>query len=59
MPHHDLVVIGTGSGNTFLDERFADLDVALVEHGERRGTCLDRKSGAEGKSVAPGGRRII
>ena len=41
MRHHDLVVIGTGSGNTFLDERFADLDVALVEHGVFGGTCLN------------------
>lgn len=41
MRHHDLVVIGTGSGNTFLDERFADLDIALVEHGVFGGTCLN------------------
>ena len=41
MRHHDLVVIGTGSGNTFLDERFAGLDVALVEHGIFGGTCLN------------------
>ena len=41
MPHHDLVVIGTGSGNTFLDERYAGLDVALVEHGVFGGTCLN------------------
>lgn len=41
MAHHDLVVIGTGSGNTFLDERFADLDVALIEHGVFGGTCLN------------------
>ncbi|MEK6438799.1 mycothione reductase [Pseudonocardia sp. T1-2H] len=41
MRHHDLVVIGTGSGNTFLDERFAGLDVALVEHGVFGGTCLN------------------
>jgi mycothione reductase len=39
--HHDLVVIGTGSGNTFIDERFADLDVAIVEHGVFGGTCLN------------------
>jgi mycothione reductase len=39
--HHDLVVIGTGSGNTFLDERYADKDVALVEHGVFGGTCLN------------------
>jgi mycothione reductase len=39
--HHDLVVIGTGSGNSILDERFARLDVALVEHGVFGGTCLN------------------
>jgi mycothione reductase len=39
--HHDLVVIGTGSGNSFVDDRFADLDVALVEHGVFGGTCLN------------------
>jgi mycothione reductase len=41
VPHHDLVVIGTGSGNTFVDERFADWDVAFVEHGVFGGTCLN------------------
>jgi hypothetical protein len=30
---HDLVVIGTGSGNSIVDERFAHLDVAFVEQG--------------------------
>jgi mycothione reductase len=39
--HHDLVVIGTGSGNSVVDERFADRDVALVEHGVFGGTCLN------------------
>jgi mycothione reductase len=39
--HHDLVVIGTGSGNTIVDERFAHLDVAMVEHGVFGGTCLN------------------
>lgn len=41
MAHHDLVVVGTGSGNTFVDKRFADLDVAIVEHGVFGGTCLN------------------
>lgn len=41
MPHHDLVIIGTGSGNTILDERFAGWDVAIVEHGVFGGTCLN------------------
>ncbi|TWF74502.1 mycothione reductase [Pseudonocardia hierapolitana] len=41
MRHHDLVVIGTGSGNSIVDERIAHLDVALVEHGVFGGTCLN------------------
>ncbi|MDT7684608.1 MAG: mycothione reductase [Pseudonocardiales bacterium] len=41
MRHHDLVVIGTGSGNNIVDEAFADLDVAIVEHGPFGGTCLN------------------
>ncbi len=41
MAHHDLVIIGTGSGNTIVDGRFADLDVAFVEHGVFGGTCLN------------------
>jgi mycothione reductase len=39
--HHDLIVIGSGSGNSFLDSRFDHLDVALVEHGTFGGTCLN------------------
>jgi mycothione reductase len=39
--HHDLVVIGTGSGNSIVDERFEHLDVAIVEHGVFGGTCLN------------------
>lgn len=31
--HHDLCVIGSGSGNTFLDERFEHLSVAMIERG--------------------------
>jgi mycothione reductase len=41
VPHHDLVIIGTGSGNTIPDDRFADVDVAIVEHGVFGGTCLN------------------
>ncbi len=41
MRHHDLVVIGTGSGNSIVDGRFADLDVAIVEHGVFGGTCIN------------------
>lgn len=41
MPHHDLVIIGTGSGNSIPDERYAGMDVAIVEHGVFGGTCLN------------------
>ena len=42
MPHHDLVVIGTGSGNMVVDDGFAHLDVAIVEEEHRFGdTCLN------------------
>ena len=41
MRHHDLIVIGSGSGNSFLDARFEHLDVSLVEHGTFGGTCLN------------------
>jgi len=39
--HHDLVVIGSGSGNSIIDDRFAHLDCAIVEHGVFGGTCLN------------------
>ncbi|MFD9597191.1 mycothione reductase [Kitasatospora sp. NPDC059973] len=42
MPHHDLVVLGAGSGNTVIDDRFGGLDVAVVEEGPFGGTCLNR-----------------
>ncbi len=41
MRHHDLIVIGTGSGNSIVDERFAHLDVGIVEEGTFGGTCLN------------------
>ena len=39
--HYDLIIIGTGSGNTILDERFTDKRVAIVEKGAFGGTCLN------------------
>jgi mycothione reductase len=39
--HYDLVIIGTGSGNSILDRRFADWRVAIVEKGVFGGTCLN------------------
>ena len=39
--HFDLCVIGSGSGNTIIDEQFADRSVAIVEGGTFGGTCLN------------------
>ncbi len=39
--HFDLAVIGTGSGNSIIDERFADRRVAVLEQGTFGGTCLN------------------
>ncbi|WP_327739229.1 mycothione reductase [Streptomyces nojiriensis] len=41
MRHHDLVVIGAGSGNAVIGDSFADLDVAIVEERWFGGTCLN------------------
>ena len=39
--HYDLAIIGSGSGNSIVDERFADRRVALLEEGTFGGTCLN------------------
>ena len=39
--HFDLAVIGTGSGNSIVDERFAGKRVAILEKGTFGGTCLN------------------
>ncbi|MGI3781140.1 MAG: mycothione reductase [Janthinobacterium lividum] len=41
MRHFDLCVIGSGSGNTIIDEEMDGLSVALVEAGTFGGTCLN------------------
>ena len=41
MPHHQLVIIGTGSGNTLVTEELEGLDIAIVEAGRFGGTCLN------------------
>lgn len=41
MPHHELAIIGTGSGNTLLTEHFDDVDVAIIEADRFGGTCLN------------------
>ena len=43
MQHFDLAVIGSGTGNSLIDERFDHLSVALIERDETfGGTCLNR-----------------
>jgi mycothione reductase len=39
--HFDLCIIGSGSGNTIIDDRFADQEIAMVEAGRFGGTCLN------------------
>lgn len=39
--HYDLIIIGTGSGNSILTPEYDDKKVALVEHGRFGGTCLN------------------
>ncbi|MCI4676391.1 mycothione reductase [Candidatus Mycolicibacterium alkanivorans] len=41
MERFDLAIIGTGSGNSILDERYADKKVAICEQGVFGGTCLN------------------
>ena len=41
MTHYDLAVIGTGSGNSLLDDRFAGWRVAVFEEARFGGTCLN------------------
>ena len=41
MAHFDIAIIGTGSGNTILDERYVDKRVAVCERGVFGGTCLN------------------
>jgi mycothione reductase len=41
MTHFDLAVLGTGSGNTILDERYTDMKVAICEQNVFGGTCLN------------------
>lgn len=41
MPHHDLVIIGTGSGNSLVTPELEGLDIAIIEEGRFGGTCLN------------------
>jgi len=39
--HFDIAIIGTGSGNSILDERYAGKRIAICEQGRFGGTCLN------------------
>jgi mycothione reductase len=39
--HYDLVIVGTGSGNTIVNHRFRHWRVAIVEEGLFGGTCTN------------------
>ncbi|WP_248582707.1 mycothione reductase [Nocardioides sp. InS609-2] len=39
---YDLIVIGAGSGNTVVDDRFSSWRVAIIERAAYGGTCLNR-----------------
>jgi mycothione reductase len=41
METYDLAIIGTGSGNSILDDRYAKKRVAICEQGVFGGTCLN------------------
>ncbi|HEU4512257.1 MAG TPA: mycothione reductase [Nocardioidaceae bacterium] len=41
MTHFDLAIIGSGSGNSIADGRFADRRTAILEKGVFGGTCLN------------------
>ncbi|WP_405473701.1 mycothione reductase [Paenarthrobacter ilicis] len=39
--HYDLVIIGTGSGNSIPGPEFGDQEIAIIEEGTFGGTCLN------------------
>ncbi len=41
METYDIAIIGTGSGNSVLDERYAGKRIAICEQGTFGGTCLN------------------
>ncbi len=42
MPHHDLLILGGGSGNTIIGPEHDDWDVAIAEPWDFGGTCMNR-----------------
>ena len=42
MQKYDLIIIGTGSGNTIITPEFDELEIAIIEKGTFGGACLNR-----------------
>ena len=42
MHHHDLLIIGAGSGNTIIGPEHDHLNIAIAEPAEFGGTCMNR-----------------
>ena len=42
MSHHDLLIIGAGSGNTIIGPEHDHFDIAIAEPAEFGGTCMNR-----------------
>lgn len=42
MPHYDLAILGTGSGNSIITDEMKDWKIAVVEPWTFGGTCLNR-----------------
>ena len=42
VPHYDLAILGTGSGNSVPTDEMDDWSIAIVEPGPFGGTCLNR-----------------
>jgi mycothione reductase len=58
MPDFDLVIIGTGSGNSILSPEFESWNVAIVERGVFGGTCLNAGCIPSKMLVLPADRMI-
>ena len=41
MPHYDLAIVGSGSGNTIVNYHYRDWRVAFIEQGTFGGTCIN------------------
>ena len=58
MAHFDLIIIGTGSGNSILTEEYESWNVAVVERATFGGTCLNAGCIPSKMFVLPADRMI-